>query len=209
MNWPLAIVGVAMIVAGVAFPGTQRQAVVALIVVGAGLVAAGALAPQYKQLEIGLQGVKMSRDDGEPLPAPWLAAEAETLSGIARLVLGEGDLAREVVEDVLAKVGRYRSQIPRSKRDVATFKTLVATLHRVEKKSWFDGGRKIDGSDRARAALDSLNFWQRMAFALNMEMPEREVAEILDRSEADVSLEVEEARRALSPHLQAEEGDRA
>jgi hypothetical protein len=205
--WPLVIVGVAMIAAGAAAPGTHGQAVVLLIVFGSGLVVAGALATRYKQLEIGLQGIKVSRDDGQAMPMPWLVAEAETLSGVAQLVLGDVELARKVVEDVLAKVSPYRRQVPLGQHDVTTFKMLVEGLRRAEKKSWFNGGRAIDRSDRAGAALDRLGFSRRVTVALDMELPAKEVAEILDRSEADVSLEVEEARKALSPHLESNGGD--
>jgi hypothetical protein len=207
INWPLLILGVFMIVAGVGVPGTEVNVVVALIVLGTGLVVAGALASQVKQLDIGLQGIKMSRDDGTAMPMPWLAAEADTLGGIAQLVLGNSDLAGEVVEDVLTKIHRYPGQMSQEQRDIATFKTLIADLERTEKKLWFSGSKVANELTPIQGALNALALPMRVAFVLDMEMPVKAVAEILDRPEADVAIDVEAARKALAPHIEGDEGD--
>jgi hypothetical protein len=199
--------GVFMIMAGVGVPGTEANVVVALIVLGTGLVVAGALASQVRQLDIGLQGIKMSRDDGTAMPMPWLAAEADTLGGIARLVLGNSDLARKVVEDVLAKVHRYRGQMSQEQRDIATFKTLIADLERTEKKLWLSGAKVANELTPIQGALSALALPTRIAFALDMEMPVKAVADILDRPEADVAVDIKAAREALAPHIEGDEGD--
>lgn len=206
-NWPLLIVGVCMIVAGVAVPGAESQAAVALIVLGAGLTVGGALAPQIRQLDIGLQGIKVSRDDGTAIPMPWLAAEAKTLYGIAHSVLGNGDSARHMVEEVLTKVRRYRGQIPQGQRDVATFKTLVAELERAENRMWLRGSRMPDGPNPIQNALSKLALPVRLAFALELELPIKAVAEILDRPEAEVATDVEVARGVLAPYVEGNQGD--
>lgn len=206
VNWPLLILGVSMIVAGVAVPGTQAEVVMALIVLGAGLAVTGALGSQFRQFEIGPKGIKLNRDDSGTTPAPWVAAEAETLGQIAQLVLGNRDLAREVVEDVLAKIHRYRGRIPPNRRDAAVFKTLVAELHRREKKMWFSGRHVVDESDGTRAAVRGLEFPIRVAFVLSLDLPAKDVADILDRSEGEVSTDIETATKVLSPYIEDEDG---
>jgi hypothetical protein len=195
-----------MITAGLAIPGAHVEVIMALLVLGASLAVAGALASQFRQLEIGLKGISLNRGDAEATPVPWLAAEAETLKEIAQLVLGNRELAVQVVEGVIAKVHRYRGEIPRGQRDAATFKALARELQRVEKKLWFSGARIVDESNGPRAVLRALALPVRVAFVLGLDFSDKEVAEIVDRPEAEVASDIAAARQALEPHLQAPGG---
>jgi hypothetical protein len=202
VNWTLFFLGIGMIVLAVlVVPGSQSGAASLLIVIGAGVAVAGALAARFSQLEIGPKGIKVSREGDSSMPLPWLAAEAETLSQVAQVVLGSPRLAREVVEDAISRVHRHRKEIPRNSLDLATFKTLVALLERAENKRWFSGSRGDQKADRIQVALRDLPLAARIAFALSLEFPASGVAEILGRSEEEIVKDVEVARTAVAPHV--------
>lgn len=195
-----------MIAAGLVVPGAHGEVVMALLVLGAGLVVAGALASEFRQLEIGLKGISLNRGSAEATPVPWLAAEAEILQGIAQLVLGNRELAAQVVEGVVAKIHRYRWGIPRGQRDAATFKALVKELYRFEKKLWFSGTTVLDESDGAWKGLRALAFPVRVAFTLSLDFPTKEVSEIVERPEPEVANDIAVATKALEPYLKAQNG---
>jgi hypothetical protein len=201
-NWTLLSLGVGMIASAILLvPGSQSGAASLLIVLGAAVAVAGALAGRFSELEIGPNGIKVSREDDATMPMPWLVAEAETLSQVAQVVLGSPHLAQEIAEDAISRVDKRKKEIPRSRVDLATFKTLVALLERAENKRWFSGFRADQKSDEVQAALLGLPLAARISFALSLELPATEVAEILGRSEADIASDVEAARAAVSPHL--------
>lgn len=206
VNWPLLILGVGMIAAGLVAPGTHTEVIMALLALGAGLVVAGALASEFRHLEIGLKGVTLNRGDAEAVPVPWLAAEAETLRGIAQLVLGNRELAAQVVEEVVAKIHHYRGAIPRGQRDAATFKALAKELYRIEKRLWFSGTTVADESEGPREVLRALAFPVRVAFVLSLDFSTKEISEIVDRPELDVASDISVATKALEPYRQAPGG---
>lgn len=198
LNLPLLAVGLLMVGLGALVPGTQPKAVTALIVTGSSLTALGVLAPIYREFEISLTKFRVARGD-EELPAPWMVAEAETLSSIARLVLGEPELARNTVEDALSKVRRVSRQIPRDDREVMKLKTLVALLDRAEQKRTLAGGHKAGNAAPTSVieALQELDFSDRVAFALRSEFPLKEVAAILECPEEDIAVRAERARSRI------------
>jgi hypothetical protein len=201
-NWTLLFLGVGMIAAAILFvPGSQSGAASLLIVLGAAMAVAGALAGPFSELEIGPKGIKVSREDDAAMPLPWLVAEAETLGQVAQVVLGSPRLAQEVAEDAVSRVNKRKKEIPRSRVDLATFETLVALLERAENKRWFSGFRGDQKADEVQAALLGLPLAARIAFALSLELPATEVAQILGRSQSDIASDVEAARAAVSPHL--------
>jgi hypothetical protein len=189
-----------MVALGALVPGTQPQAVTGLIVAGSSLTVLAVLAPVYREFEIGPTKFRLSRGDSEP-PAPWVVAEAENLANVARWVLGESELARNAVEDTLSMVRRVGRRIPRDAREMTKLKTLVALLDKADQKRTLPGGRRRDGRPTNMIdALQSLDFPDRIAFALRSEYPIKEVAEILNRSEAEVAANVERARDALASY---------
>ena len=206
-NWLLLFLGIGMIVFAVlVVPGSQGGAASLLIVIGAGVAVAAVLAAPFSELEIGPSGIKVTRDSETLMPLPWLVAEAETLSQVAQVVLGNSQLAREVVEDAVSRVNKQKKNIPQSRLDLATFKTLVALLKRAENKRWFSGYRIDQTFDRVQGELRKLPLDARIAFALSLEFPTSEVAEILDRSGDEVATDVEVARAAIAPYLGEEKG---
>lgn len=196
----LLTLGIGMIVAGVVVPGSQAGTVSLLIVLGAGVAVAGVLSNRFSQLEIGPQGIKVSQEDGAPLPVPWLAAEADSLSEIAQIVLGDSALAGKVVEDAISRVRQHRKDIPRSRLDLATIRTLIALLERAENKRWLSGST-LNTQDKIAMALLKLPLSARVAFALSVEFPAAEVAGIVERPEEDVSRDIEAARAVIAPQL--------
>jgi hypothetical protein len=201
-NWILLFLGVGMIVLAVlVVPGSQGGAVSLLIVIGSSVAIAGVLAAQFAQLEIGPKGIKVSRNGDASMPLPWLVAEAETLSQVAQLVLGSPTVAGEVVEEAVSRVNRHRRGIPRNRLDLATFKTLVALMRRTENKRWFSGSRGVQELDSVQVALRELPLDTRIAFALSLEFPTSEVAEILGGAQEEIARDVEIARAAVAPHL--------
>jgi hypothetical protein len=206
-NWILLFLGIGMIVFAVlVVPGSQGGAASLLIVMGAGLAVAAVLAAPFSELEIGPSGIKVTRDSVTSMPLPWLVAEAETLSQVAQVVLGNSQLTREVVEDAVSRVNKQRKNIPQSRVDLATFKTLVALLKRAENKRWFSGSRIDQSFDQIEGALRKLPLDARIAFALSLEFPTSEVAEILGRSEDEIATDVEVAKTAVAPYLGEEKG---
>lgn len=207
-NGYLLVLGVGMIGLGVLLPGSQSGTVSLLITLGAAIAVAGILSPRFSQLEIKPLGIKVGQDSGGPMPLPWLAAEAETLNQIAKLVLGNQQTAREVVEEAISQVRRLRNDIPRTKIDLARLKTLVALLESKEKKLWFRGDQVDDESDEIQAAIHEFPVFTRIAFALSLEFPESEVAQILGRPAEDVVSEIVAVRDALAPYLEERKAGR-
>jgi hypothetical protein len=201
-NGYLLVLGVGMIGLGVLIPGTRSGTVSLLITLGAAIAVVGILSPRFSQLEIKPLGIKMGRDSGAPMPLPWLAAEAETLDRIAKLVLGDHTLAREAVEVAISRVRKHRADIPRTRTDLARLKTLVALLESQEKQIWFRGDHVSDESDEIQAALRKFPIETRIAFALSLEFPDSEVAQIVGRSEKNVAAEVSAVRNAVAPYLE-------
>jgi hypothetical protein len=188
-----------MVAIGALVPGTQPTAVTALIVTGSSLTVIAVLTPVYREFEIGLTKFRFARGDTEA-PPPWMVAQVPTLSSIARWVVGDPELARNAVEDTLSMVRRVNRRIPRDNREVIKLKTLVASLDKADqKRALVGGGETASIAPRSTVeALQGLDFSARMAFALRSEFPIKDVAAILDRSEADVASEIERARAVVT-----------
>jgi hypothetical protein len=196
LSWPLLTLGLLMIGLGVIAPGTQPKAVTALILAGSSLSAIAVLHPIYREFEIGLTKLRFARRD-TGAPAPWMVAEAETLTGIARWALGDSDLARTIVEDALTMVRRVNRRIPPDEREVTKLKTLVALLYKADQRRMLaDDGRAGSAAitNGTMAALQAVDFEARIAFALCSEFRVKEVAEVLDSSEEEVSVQIQRAR---------------
>jgi hypothetical protein len=190
----MVLLGAAILVAGLVVPGKETVVVSTLIVVGAGISVAGLVADSIKQVEIGLQGFKVSRDAANGVPSPWLETEAEMLNRIAVRVLGSRDLGRDAVERCLTKVRRHRRDIPRSEIDATTIKTLISELHRKDRnRQWSKVSSEEHQNHDSLSALDSLSFGARVVFALSCEFMESDVASILGRSEEEIIREVRTA----------------
>lgn len=198
VNLPMVLFGAAILVAGLVVPGKETAVVSTLIVVGAGISVAGLAADGIKQVEIGLQGFKVSRDAANGAPSPWLETEAEMLNRIAVRVLGDRDLGRDAVERCLTKVRRHRRDIPKNEIDATTIKTLISELHRKDRdRQWSRISSAGAQNDEPLSALHSLSFGVRVVFALSYEFMESDVASILGRSEMDVGREVRTAEAVL------------
>jgi hypothetical protein len=194
MSWPLLTLGLLMIGLGVVAPGTQPKAVTALILAGSSLSAIAVLHPIYREFEIGLTKLRFARRD-TGVPAPWMIAEAETLTGIACWALGDSDRARTIVEDALTMVRRVNRRIPPDEREVMKLKTLVALLYKADQRRMLSGdGRAGDVSNGTMAALQAVDFEARIAFALCSEFRVKEVAGVLDSPEEEVAAQIQRAR---------------
>lgn len=209
LSWPLLALGLLMIGIGVAVPGTQPEAVTVLILAGSSLSAIAILSPIYREFEVGLTKLRFARADTEP-PAPWMVAGADTLVNIARWASGDPELARSIVEDALSMVRRVRRRIPRDEREVVKLKTLVALLDKADQKRSLlrDGGRNSSASGDTVAALQSVDFEARMAFALRSEFRIKEVAEVIGCSEAEAEAQIKRAKDAVRTSLSAEDRGR-
>jgi hypothetical protein len=194
LSWPLLTLGLLMIGLGVVAPGTQPKAVTVLILAGSSLSAIAVLHPIYREFEIGLTKLRFARRD-TGVPAPWMVAEAETLASIARWALGDSELARSIVEDALTMVRRVNRRIPRDEREVMKLKTLVALLDKADQQRMLAGGER-DGTapNGTMEALQAADFEARIAFALRSEFRIKEVAGVLDCSQAEVAAQIERAR---------------
>ncbi|HSS32571.1 MAG TPA: hypothetical protein VLL27_04755 [Solirubrobacterales bacterium] len=208
VNSPMVLFGVVVFIAGLAVPGKETVVVSLLIALGVGTAAVGLVINRSKRIEVGPQGFKVSRDGGTVVPQPWLAAEGETLNRIAVRVLGDQDIGREAVEKSLTRIRRHRGDIPKSELNLATFKTLISELHRRDRNmSWPGDSPPVKATDGVPAALRSLSFGVRLAYAFSYEFESRYVAEILDRSEEEIDGEIRSAAAVIAADSAEPEGD--
>jgi hypothetical protein len=190
-----------MICVGVVFPGTQPEAVTVLILAGSSLSAIALLSPVYREFEIGLTKLRFARGDSGT-PEPWMVAEVETLVKIGRWALGDPDLARRIVEEAATMVRRVNRRLPREERELIKLRALVALLDKANQERAMDGGWR-GGADLNETieALQSVDFEARIAFALRSQYRIKVVAEILEVSPAEVSAQIERARRFVSSRV--------
>ncbi len=201
LNLPLLAVGLLLVALGALVPGTQPTAVTTLIVVGSSLSAVAVLAPAYRELEIGPTKFRMARDDPDlEAPPPWMVAQVETLSEIARWVTGDPTLARNAVEATLSIVQNAGRRISRGNREVIKLKTLVACLDKVEQQRALPDRQSNERKTfhTTVGALQELTFDTRIAFALRSQFPAKEVATILESSPERVEAEADRARSAIA-----------
>lgn len=124
-----------------------------------------------------------------------MIAKVETLEKIAREVLGDAELARSMVEEVLIAVRRVSRGIPRDGRDVMKLRTLVGQLYRADQERARGGGWQADGEPSGTmVALQALDFDTRVAYALSAQYRIKSVAEVMDISEGEASAQIERAR---------------
>jgi hypothetical protein len=194
----MVLLGLVLLALGLAVPGKASVVVSTLLVLGASIAVAGLAVNRFKQVEVGPQGVKMSRDSDDAVPAPWLATEAEMLNRIAVRVLGDQDLAREAVERSLTTIRQRRSDIPKSQLDIATYKTLISELHRKDRNRNWPGASRVESSvDGVPLVLQSLSFGVRVTYALSYEFQDGDTAEILGRTKDEVESDVRMAESVV------------
>lgn len=200
---PLVALGAGLLSLGIlVVPGTQEAAATVLVFLGSAFAAVGVVSPSFSEMELSPTKFRLAR--GEVVaPQPWMIAEAEILSGIARKVLGDAEQARDTVEEALSRIRRFDRRIPEDKRELTKLKTLVALLDRADQRRlWSGGDRAADRATDVLAALQRLDFRMRVALALRSEFPVKQVAEVLDCSEAEVDADLASARTAIGPFMQ-------
>ena len=203
--WPLVVIGVVLILAGMMVPGTQSGVASALVTFGCLTLVAGIAAPRFKKVRLP-GGTEFESENG-PDPAPWLEAEKKTLLRVARLVLNDDvKRAKRTVRKTLAQVRRYRAQTHAGNRDATAFRTLVELLRRAEEGSWFDGSKRVTKPSNAIEALQLVDFDPRIAYVLSQQMRPKDVAVILGRSQSEVEVEIGLCRSTIAPYIRKEKG---
>jgi DNA-directed RNA polymerase specialized sigma24 family protein len=202
-----------MLIVGFLYDGANKNVIAsALILLGAGELAVGALLPRLSELEIGPSGfrTKLSAEDGAFRPV--FSAEGPRLERFAKLMCADTELAQQLVEEALAKARERQRQIPRSDRPAAALRALVELLETAEERRWIQGRRRKtrtlgagnDTDAEILHALAALDYPVRAAFVLRVDWPlgTDEVAAILRRPVDVVRTDIERARGLLRPHVE-------
>ena len=196
-----------MIALGAVVPGTHASAVNVLIVVGAGVVIIALLMPRFKEAELGVKGIRLvggARSD----PAPWLRAESATLSHVAELILQDREAAARVVERTIDAVRKHRTPISADDIDTVTFKTLVSFLESADERRWLAGAARNVRPENPIAALRLVDFPERIVYVLRQEgLRQKDVANILDRTPAEVEEARSKTRSTIAPFVDTEAAD--
>jgi DNA-directed RNA polymerase specialized sigma24 family protein len=209
-------VGAVMLLGGFVYPGSQAVTATTLIVLGAAQVAVGLLLPRLTEFEIGPAGLKTKIRPAEQAVALSVAGEASRLNRFARLMCGNAEQARELVEEALVRT--RRSGVRGRERDAIQLKVLLDLLDTAQERLWLEGRSVPDGvpqggagsdasAEEISAALRQLPFAQRAAFLLRVDwsLPVDEVAAVLERPSDDVRKDIEIARRHLRPAIEGRE----
>jgi RNA polymerase sigma-70 factor, ECF subfamily len=208
--------GSALLVAGFFIPGEQTAFATALIAVGAGLVALGALSRFVAEFELGLTGVKMKLAQRPPGPIA-LGVKADQLPRFAALVLGDPEQAREVVEDALARSQQRGKRLSESERDTLALRLLIELLDTAPLKSLLRGksqvrrdpaGRDVvaPADSRVLEALKTLPFPERVAFLLRLDLSLslEEIAALLGQSPKEAERDFDRARNVVERSIAVE-----
>lgn len=201
-SWPLVGLGVCIVAfGGVIVPSDHSYAACATIFVGAFLVVLGLFYGSYRErlpegIEVGRNGIQISWGSS-PDPTPWVQGTSEDLNKLAALTLGDADRAAEVVEETLSAVDSSPQPISEQERDVVIYQTFVRFLEREDERAWREGRSKRSPESIAEAVPD-VPFRSRIAYVLRQHgLQPNEVADILERSAAEVEIESQAARAEL------------
>jgi DNA-directed RNA polymerase specialized sigma24 family protein len=214
------LIGAGLLAAGFLYPGPKKDVIVTVLVLaGAGMLPIGVLLPRLSELEIGPAGFRTKLTDDDTEFRPIFNAEAPRLNRFAKFMCGNASLARELVEEALARTREQQRAIPRADRGVVALRTLIELLETVGERRWLRGRpgatRRPRGDsessdpDRAVAeALAGLDFFVRVAFILKVDWPltTEEVAAILNRPLNAVREDIGQARAQLKPYVDESEG---
>lgn len=149
-------------------------------------------------------------------------SEYARLVHVVSIVLHDADAATDVVQDAFVQAGRHWSRVAdyddptRWLRRVAINRALsvrrgrrrqAAALHRLARP---DAGIDREPSLDFDAALDRLPRGQRAVVALFYvaDLPVAEIAQVLDLAPGTVKSQLHDARRALAPQLEVDDGHR-
>jgi DNA-directed RNA polymerase specialized sigma24 family protein len=208
----LCVLGIAMLAAGFFYDGPNKDVVAsALVLLGAGELAIGALLPRLRELEIGPGGIRTTLDAKDATLGSAFTAEVPRLEQFAKLMCGNPSLARELVEEALARTGAQPRRILRAERSPAALRTLVRLLETAPERSWMLTGRSLapaDLPDRERAVFDAMGqlaFDARAALVLRslLSLEVADIAAVLDRPPEVVRNDIAQARSQLRPYLEA------
>jgi len=205
--------------AGFVVPGSHSSVATASIVSGAGLVVVAILKPKFREISFGPTGFSATVADDAALgggAAPMLLdVDTETLNRFAHMVSGDKALARELVEDVLARTRRYQRRIPQDERDAFTLRSLIARLETAAESRWVRGIHPVrrfaeaaDDSDEVVQGLQELELRLRMTFLLRalLYLTVDQIAQLLGQPAEAVELDLDEAGEVIRPHVSAGAG---
>jgi DNA-directed RNA polymerase specialized sigma24 family protein len=216
----LCVLGAVMLIVGFIYDGPKKDTIASvLILLGAAELAIGLLLPRLSELEIGPSGFKTKLASSDDEFRLIFNAEAPRLERFAKLMCGDAALARELVEEALARTREQQHHVARSDRGAFALQTLIDLLETAGERRWLRGSprsswRSSSGSDpgdRDSAianALNELDFAARAAFLLRVDWPLRtqEVAEVLNRDVNVVRGDITRARDQLKPYVHGAEG---
>lgn len=202
-----------MLIAGFLYEGPNKNVIAsALILLGGGELAIGALLPRLSELEIGPGGFRTKLTANDTAFQPVFSAEAPRLERFAKLMCADGELARQLVEEALTRTRERQRGIPRADRPAVALRMLVELLETAEERRWIQGfGRKrrapgppSEGDADILGALAALEYPVRAALVLRVDWPlnVEEVAVIVGRPVDIVRSDIERARELLRPHVE-------
>jgi DNA-directed RNA polymerase specialized sigma24 family protein len=208
-----------MLIMGVLYDGPQKDAIASvLILLGAGELAVGLLLPRLTELEVGPGGFKTKLASNDDEFRIVFNAEAPRLERFAKLMCGDAALARELVEEALARTREQQRHVARSGRGALALRTLTELLETAGERTWLRGSPRSsnpsssgsearDPDSAITNALKQLDFPVRAAFLLRVDWPLRthEVAEVLDRPVDVVRDDITRARHQLEPYVRGSE----
>jgi DNA-directed RNA polymerase specialized sigma24 family protein len=221
-NWRgigLCALGAGMLIAGFLYNGPKKDTIASiLILLGAGELAVGLLLPRLSELEIGPSGFKTKLASSDDEFRLVFNAEAPRLERFAKLMCGDAALARELVEEALARTREQQRHVARIERGALALRTLTELLDTAGERTWLRGSSRSshppsndeDARDADSAIIDALqqlDFAARAAFLLRVDWPLRtdEVAEVLDRDMDTVREDITRARDQIKPYVRGSE----
>jgi hypothetical protein len=214
-NLGVVVLGLGLIAAGLLCPGSKSGIATTLIIIGSGAAVLGFLHPAIEEFQIGPTGLKTSLRGGEARPQPLLVAEGEKLVRLGWMACADLEVARELVEAVMAKTERYKRRIAKGERDAFRLKSLIELLDTAAERRWLRGPSLSDSVVRPApetyvAVLQNVAFLPRICFLLHAHadwtLPPRDIASVLDRPPEQIEAAIEEAREVLRPLMDDGEG---
>lgn len=205
----LGVLGIALIVAGFALPGTETKAVNVTVVLGVGVACVSLLLPRLSEFELGPKGFR-TKLNPEAASGLTLDGDAGELTRFAALVSGDPATGRDLVEEAVARTTRQRRGAKSEARTALILQTLLQLLETAKARQWLRVPRTLSTSPSGELpevdpdiseALSGLPFHSRVAFLLTAEwlMNPGEIASLLQRSPEQVHADLERAYATLGP----------